>query len=41
MSEMLLLDKRTQGLIEDYVPQGDILEGVVCFFFPSLPTIRG
>lgn len=40
MSEMLLLDKRTQGLIEDYVPQGDILEGVVCFF-PSLPTIRG
>ena len=32
MSEMLLLDKRTQGLIEDNVPQGDILEGVVCFF---------
>ena len=32
MSEMLLLDKRTQGLIEDYVPQGDILEGVVFFF---------
>ena len=32
MSQMLLLDKRTQGLIEDYVPQGDILEGVVCFF---------
>ena len=29
---MLLLDKRTQGLIEDYVPQGEILEGVVCFF---------
>lgn len=32
MSEMLLLDKRTQNLIKDYVPQGDILEGVVCFF---------
>ncbi|MBR2442180.1 MAG: winged helix-turn-helix transcriptional regulator [Clostridia bacterium] len=32
MSQMLLLDKRTQGLIEDYVPQGEILEGVVCFF---------
>ena len=32
MSQMLLLDKRTQSLIEDYVPQGDILEGVVCFF---------
>ena len=29
---MLLLDKRTQGLIEDYVPQGEILDGVVCFF---------
>ncbi len=28
----LLLDKRTQSLVEDYVPQGDILEGVVCFF---------
>ena len=32
MVQTLLLDKRTQGLIEDYVPQGDILEGVVCFF---------
>jgi ArsR family transcriptional regulator len=32
MSQMLLLDKRTQALIEDYVPQGDVLEGIVCFF---------
>ena len=32
MSQLLLLDKRTQSLIEDYVPQGEILEGVVCFF---------
>ena len=32
MSQLLLLDKRTQGLVEDYVPQGDILEGIVCFF---------
>ena len=32
MSEMLLLDKRTQSLIEDYVPRGEILEGIVCFF---------
>lgn len=32
MAQPLLLDKRTQSLIEDYVPQGDILEGVVCFF---------
>ena len=32
MLPTLLLDKRTQSLIEDYVPQGEILEGVVCFF---------
>ena len=32
MTQTLLLDKRTQSLIEDYVPQGEILEGVVCFF---------
>jgi len=32
MSQLLLLDKRTQSLVEDYVPQGDILEGIVCFF---------
>ncbi len=32
MAQPLLLDKRTQSLIEDYVPRGDILEGVVCFF---------
>lgn len=33
MEEMLLLDKRTKNLIEDYVPKGDVLEGIVCFFF--------
>lgn len=32
MQQTLLLDKRTRTLIEDYVPQGEILEGVVCFF---------
>ena len=32
MTTTLLLDKRTQGLVEDYVPQGDLLEGIVCFF---------
>ena len=30
--EMLLLDARTQSLVEDYVPQGEILEGLVTFF---------
>ena len=28
----LLLDKRTQSLVENYVPQGEILDGIVCFF---------
>ena len=32
MTQTLLLDKRTQSLVEDYVPQGEVLEGVVCFF---------
>ena len=32
MLQPLLLDKRTQSLIEYYVPQGEVLEGVVCFF---------
>ena len=32
MSQLLLLDKRTQSLVEDYIPQGELLDGVVCFF---------
>ena len=30
--EMLLLDKRTQAMVESYIPSGDTLEGLVCFF---------
>ena len=30
--DMLLLDKRTQSLVENYVPEGEILEGIVDFF---------
>ena len=30
--DTLLLDKRTQSLVENYVPSGEILEGIVCFF---------
>ena len=30
--DMLLLDKRTQSLVENYVPEGEILEGLVDFF---------
>ena len=28
----ILVDKKTQGLIEDFVPQGEILDELVCFF---------
>lgn len=31
-SELLLLDKRTKGLVEEYVPKGEILDGIVLFF---------
>ena len=30
--DMLLLDKRTQSLVENYVPEGEILEGIADFF---------
>lgn len=30
--DMLLLDERTQSLVENYVPEGEILEGIVDFF---------
>ncbi len=32
MAETLLLDKRTQGLIEGYVPEGELLTSLVRFF---------
>ncbi|MBO5045954.1 MAG: winged helix-turn-helix transcriptional regulator [Clostridia bacterium] len=32
MTQLLLLDKRTQGMIEDYVPAGEILRSLVRFF---------
>lgn len=28
----VLLDKRLQDLVEDYVPKGEILDDLVCFF---------
>ena len=36
----LLLDKRTQSLVESYVPQGEILDGIVCFFSVFADTTR-
>lgn len=32
MSELLLLDKRLQTMVEQYVPNGEFLEELVCFF---------
>ena len=31
-ADTLLLDRRTQSLVENYVPEGEILEGIVSFF---------
>ncbi len=32
MAETLLLDRRTQGIVEDYIPDGEILASLVRFF---------
>lgn len=32
MQDLMLLDNRTKSLIEEYVPQGDVLDSIVCFF---------
>ncbi len=32
MTQTLLLDRRTQGMIEGYVPEGEILSSLVRFF---------
>ena len=28
----ILVDKRTQSMVEDYIPDGEILDDLVCFF---------
>ena len=30
--QVMLLDRRTQSLVNDYVPEGEILDELVCFF---------
>lgn len=32
MQEMMLLDRRTKDLVKEYVPEGDVLDSIVCFF---------
>ena len=39
-AETLLLDKRTQSLVENYVPDGEVLDGLVCFFLVFADSTR-
>lgn len=32
MQDMMLLDRRTKDLVKEYVPDGDCLDSIVCFF---------
>lgn len=32
MQDTMLLDRRTKDLVLEYVPQGDVLDSIVCFF---------
>ncbi len=32
MAETMLLDRRTKDLVKEYVPDGDVLDSIVCFF---------
>ncbi len=32
MQDTMLLDRRTKDLVREYVPDGDVLDSVVCFF---------
>ena len=32
MSDTMLLDRRTKDLVKEYVPDGDVLDSITCFF---------
>ncbi len=32
MQDTMLLDRRTKDLVLEYVPEGDVLDSIVCFF---------
>ncbi|MDE6850259.1 MAG: metalloregulator ArsR/SmtB family transcription factor [Clostridia bacterium] len=32
MQDMMLLDRRTKDLVKEYVPEGDVLDSITCFF---------
>ena len=32
MQDMMLLDRRMTELVREYVPEGDVLDSITCFF---------
>lgn len=32
MQDTMLLDRRTKDLVKEYVPKGDVLDSITCFF---------
>ena len=32
MADTMILDRRTKDLVKEYVPEGDVLDSIVCFF---------
>ena len=42
IQDTMLLDRRTKELIREYVPEGDVLDSIVCFFsvFADAPLER-
>ena len=32
MPDTMLLDRRTKELVKEYIPDGDVLDSIVCFF---------
>ena len=39
-NDLMLLDRRTAGLIKEYVPEGNVLDEIVCFFFFFVDSTR-
>ena len=32
MQDTMILDRRTKDLVREYVPEGDVLDSITCFF---------
>ena len=42
MADTMILDRRTKDLVKEYVPEGDVLDSIVCFFsiFADPTTVK-